>query len=134
MSRRSAIALDGLRILYALFWLVTALTPFFVAAPFPRQPTQAANAFWDAIAATGFMIPLTGLTYFAGGALCLLRRTAPLGLALLSAPLAIIVPFNTLLARQTGPWILIVLVHALLLIAYRAAYVPLWSYKLEVQQ
>jgi hypothetical protein len=78
--------------------------------------------------ATGFMVPLTGATYFAGGALCVLNRTTPLGLAFLSAPLAIIVPFNVLLARQPGPWMLVVLVHLVLMFAYRAAYVPLWSY------
>ena len=131
MTRQSTFALDGVRILYALFWLVIALVPLFVNAPFPRQPTQEANAFWDAIAATGFMIQLTGATYFAGGALCLLRRTTPLGLAFLSAPLAIIVPFNTLLARQPEPWIVVVLAHVVLLIVYRAAYVPLWSYRPE---
>ena len=103
-----------------------------MSAPFPRQPSQAANDFWDAIAATGFMIPLTGVTYFLGGAFCLLCRTTPLGLAFLSAPLGVIVPFNVPLARQAGPWIAIVLVHVALLFAYRAAFVPLWSYGPEL--
>jgi|KBSMisStaDraftv2_1062788.scaffolds.fasta_scaffold35373_3 hypothetical protein len=133
MARPTSVALTGIRLLYALFWVTAAVTPLFVNAPFPQQPTQAANDFWDAIAATGFMIPLTGVTYFVGGALCLLRRTAPLGLAFLSAPLGVIVPFNVLLARQAGPWIAIVLVHVVLLFAYRAAFVPLWSYRPELE-
>jgi hypothetical protein len=93
MTRRSRFALDAIRILYALFWLSIALAPVVANVPFPRQPTQDANA-----------------------------------------PLAIIVPFNALLARQAGPWILVVLVHVVLLIAYRTAYVPMWSYRLEVQR
>ncbi len=128
MTRQVTVVLMGTRILYALFWLAVALTPVFTSVPFPRQPTREANDFWDALMATGFMVPLTGATYFAGGTLCLLHRTTPLGLAFLSAPLAIIVPFNALLARQPGPWILVVLVHLVLMFVYRAAYVPLWSY------
>jgi len=51
-----------------------------------------------------------------------------LGLVLLAAPLAIIVPFNVLLARIPGPWILLVLMQLALMWAYRDAYIPLWSY------
>jgi hypothetical protein len=116
------------RVLYALFWLSIALAIFIPGLGPPRQPTAEANAFWDALVATGFMVPMLWMTYMLGGIFCLADRTAPLGLAVLSAPMAIIVPFDALLARQAGPWIAVVLVHVGLLYVYRAAYVPLWTF------
>jgi hypothetical protein len=87
---------------------------------------------WNALMATGFMVPMTGALYAAGGACCLRASTTPLGLALLSVPLAVIVPFNVLLARVAGPWIAIVAIHVGLLWQFRRAFVPLWSYDATV--
>ncbi len=115
------------RVLYAGFWLVLGVSPLFVASPYPPQPTAEANAFWDALVATGFIVPMLSAVYAAGGACCLARRTTPLGLALLSVPLAVIVPFNVLLARLAGPWIVVVAVHLALLWRVRRALQPLWS-------
>ena len=131
MTRPITLGLTTIRILYAVFWIVLAIAPL-SGVPFPSQPTAAANDFWDAIAATGFMIPLIGTTYFVGGVGCLFHRATPLGLALLSAPLTVIVLFNILLVQEPGPWILIVLIHLVLLVRFRAAYVPLWSYPVSV--
>lgn len=117
------------RILYGTFWLVLGVSPLFVGSPFPRQPTAEANAFWDALMATGFMVPMLSAVYAGGGACCLVRRTTPLGLALLSVPLAVIVPFNILLARLAGPWMVIVAVHVVLLWQVRQAFAALWSYR-----
>lgn len=116
------------RVLYASFWLVLGVSPIFVAAPYPSQPTAEANALWDALMASGFIVPMLSAVYAGGGACCLWLRTTPLGLALLSVPLAVIVPFNIVLARLAGPWILIVAVHAALLWRVRSAFEPLWSY------
>lgn len=128
MHERTSLGLTVLRLLYAVFWVAMAVSPLILSSPFPRQPTPEANAFWDAIAATGFMVPMIGATYLAGGLACLAHRSAPLGLALLSVPLAVIVPFNALLARQAGPWIAIAVAHVALLVVYRRAYVALWSF------
>ena len=120
--------LTALRLLYALFWVGVPISGWVFDVPPPRQPTAEANAFWDAIAATGFMVPLLSFNYFVGGVLCFLERTTPLGLAMLSPPLVIAVLFNALLARVGGPWIVIAVLHVLLMWTYRAAFVPLWSY------
>jgi len=122
-------ALITLRWLYALFWVSTPLSLLLFDVQPPRQPTAEANAFWDAIAATGFMVPLLGFNYFVGGVLCFVERTTPLGLAILSPVLLIAAFFNVLLAHDAGPWIVIVIAHLWLMWTYRAAYVPLWSYR-----
>ncbi len=125
---RATLLIRVTRIVYALFWVSVSLAIFIPGLGPPRQPTVQANAFWDALVATGFMVPMLWMTYILGGIFCLADRTAPLGLAILSAPMAVIVPFDALLARQAGPWIAIVLVHVGLLYVYRAAYVPLWTF------
>lgn len=117
------------RVLYAGLWLVLGASPLVLDAPYPRQPTTEANAFWDALVATGFIVPMLGVVYVCGGACCLANRTTPLGLALLSVPLAVIVPFNVLLARLAGPWIVIVAMHVALLWRVRRAFERLWSYR-----
>lgn len=117
------------RLVYAGFWVLLGASPLFSSEPFPRQPTIEANAFWDALMATGFIVPMLGVVYVGGGACCLAVRTTPLGLALLSVPLAVIVPFNVLLARLAGPWIVIVAVHVALLWRVRRAFERLWSYR-----
>ena len=89
-------ALTAIRLLYAAVW--TAL--LFLGPP-PPHLEPAAQAFWSAIEATGFMVPLLGACYFVGGLLLWMRRTAPLGLALM---------------HGTLHWVC------------RRAFAPLWSY------
>jgi hypothetical protein len=120
-------AVTATRLLYALCWLLIGLGPLFVANAIPPQTVPAAQAFWSAIEATGFMIPLLGATYVLGGLGCLWSRTTPLGLAILSPVLAVIACFNVLLAHQAGPWIAMVLVHAWLMWRYRTSFAALWS-------
>lgn len=117
------------RVLYAGFWVVLGASPLVLDAPYPRQPTAEANAFWDALVATRFIVPMLGAVYVGGGACCLAKRTTPIGLALLSVPLAVIVPFNVLLARLAGPWIVVVAMHLALLWRVRRAFERLWSYR-----
>ena len=84
-----------------------------------------------AIEATKFMVPLLGGCYFLGGVALWFRRTSPLGLALLSPPMVIIILFDILLAKEAGPWIPIALIHAILLWHFRSAFTSLWSYGVE---
>ena len=100
------LSLTILRIAYGLLWLSLPLSTLLLNLPMPKQPTEAATVFWDAIEATGFMVPLLGATYFVGGALLLPRRT-----------------------RQAGPWIAMVVVHLLLMWDVRSAYAGLWTYR-----
>src|SRR3954454_15700697 len=124
-TRRSKeIFFTVLRLIYGGFFALIIFGP-----PPPSHPEAAAQAFWSAIEATGFMVPLLGACYFLGGVAVLWRRTAPLGLALLSPPMVIIVLFDALLVKTAGPWIPIALAHFVLLWHFRAAFAPLWSYR-----
>ncbi len=124
MTRKIQIGLTILRFLYAAFWtgIIFGPTP-------PRHSQPAAEAFWVAIEATKFMVPLIGSCYFLGGVALWFRRTAPLGLALLSPPMLIIILFDIFLAKESGPWIVIALIHAILLWQFRSAFKPLWSFQ-----
>lgn len=44
----------------------------------------------------------------------------------------IIVPFDIFLAKESGPLIVIALIHAVLLWQFRSAFTPLWSFKGKV--
>ena len=115
------------RFAYAAFWILIALAPLVFPKAIPEQTVPAARAFWSGVEATGFMLPLLGACYAFGGLFTLFRRTAPLGLVLLSPPLAVIVLFNALLVRSASAWVVLAPVHALLLWHFRADLSPLWS-------
>ena len=72
MIRGIRISLIALRLIYAAFWTSIVFGP-----PPPRQSEPAAAAFWAAIVATGFMVPLLTSCYFLGGLALWFRRTAP---------------------------------------------------------
>jgi len=114
-----------LRLVFAAFWTFGS-----VLGPPPLQHVQpAAEAFVNALQATGFMTPwLLGGCFLLGGAALWFQRTAPLGLALLSPPMLIIVLFHIFLGKDAGPWIVIALIHAILLWHFRSAFTPLWSF------
>jgi hypothetical protein len=124
MTRGIRISLTVLRLIYAALWTSVIFGP-----PPPRHSEPAAEAFWVALEATKFMVPLLGACYFCGGVALWFRRTAPLGLALLSPPMLIIILYDILLAKEAGPWIAIALVHAILLWQFRSAFTPLWSFR-----
>lgn len=113
------------RLVYGGFWLLIAVT-----SP-PEQKVSSAAAFWQALVATGFMAPLLGVCYFAGGVLLLFRRTAPFGLALLTPAMVVIVLFNAVLVRAADVWVPVALLHAVLLWRFRAAYAPMWNFREE---
>jgi hypothetical protein len=111
------------RLLYAAFW-----TMLLFLGPPPPHREVAAQAFWSAIEATGFLVPLLGVCYFAGGLLLWMRRTSPLGLAILSPPMVVIILFDLLLAKEAGLWIALAVMHGILLWEFRSAFSRLWSY------
>jgi hypothetical protein len=99
------------RWIFGLFFLGTGmmiwthvLTGFGAA---PVQPTARAQAFTDALTATGFMDPLVGLSYIAGGGALLAKRTSPLGLVLLGPSIVVILFFHLTLSGQIvwGPFV-----------------------------
>lgn len=92
------------------------------------QPTPEAKAFYDALHATGFLYPLMGLTFGAGGLALLLQRTAPLGVVVLAPSVGVIFLFHLMLTGNVvwgSEWAL-----GLVLLAwhYRDAYTVLWNY------
>jgi len=115
------------RLVYAAFWILIALAPLVFPKAIPAQTVPAARAFWSGVEASGFMIPLLGASYAFGGLFTLFRRTAPLGLVILSPPMAVIVLFNALLVQSASAWVVLAPVHALLLWHFRADLAPLWS-------
>lgn len=93
----------------------------------PDEPAPA-KALTTAFAASGLVDPLIATTCLVGGALLLVRRTAPLGIAMLAPLVCGIFLFHLLL---TGGWIWGSLHLGLLVVLawlHRSAYRLLWSY------
>ncbi len=120
-----------LRVIYGVFFAAMgtlALASSIGLATPPEQPTRAAGKLTTALTDTGFIDPLLGLSFLAGGGLLLFSRTAPLGLVLLAPSVVVILFFHLVLSGQYiwGPF---VAAYFLLLVwHYRRAFVPLWSY------
>src|ERR1044072_7888326 len=84
------------RILLGIIFVVFALNGFLPFLSQPEMP-QAANAFFGALAASGFMLPLLFATQLVGGALLLLGMV-PLGVLVLTPVIVHIVAFHVFLA------------------------------------
>jgi hypothetical protein len=69
--------------------------------PYP-QPNAAAQAFSNAPDASGFMNPALVASYLGGGLALIFQRTAPLGLAMLGPPVAIILLFQRRIVAIDG--------------------------------
>jgi len=119
------------RWLYGGYFIYTAVMigrTLWIGGKGVQQPTPEAKAFYDALHATGFLYPLMGITFGAGGLALLLHRTAPLGLALLAPSVGVIFLFHLMLTGNVvwgAEWAL-----GLILLAwhYRSAYTGLWNY------
>ena len=100
MSNLGHRAMTGLRVGYAfaLFAinLYVALATFDMLPPL-TPPTAESRAFLDALSAPSFFLPLLGATFLSGAAALLFQRTAPLGIALLAPPMAVIFLFHIFL-------------------------------------
>ena len=84
------------RILLGIVFVVFGLNGFLQFLPQPELP-QAAIAFFGALAASGFMLPLLFGTQLVGGALLLLGMV-PLGVVILVPVIVHIVAFHVFLA------------------------------------
>lgn len=94
------------------------------------EETEAAGALTAALSASGIVDPLIAATCLVGGALLLVRRTAPLGVVVLAPLVGGIFLFHLLL-NQSWVWGTLHL-GVLLALAWlhRSAYAPLWRYGL----
>ena len=114
------------RLLLGLTFLVFGLNGFLHFLPQPPAPPPAAGAFFGALYATGYMLPLLKGTEVLAGALLLSGLFVPLALTLLAPVIVNIVAFHLFLAPGNYPVIALVLTSELFLAwTYRAAFAPM---------
>ena len=114
------------RILLGIIFVVFGLNGFVPFLPQPEMP-QAALAFFGALAASGFMLPLLFATQIVGGALLLLGMV-PLGVLVLTPVIVHIVGFHVFLAPDGLPLAIVVAALGLFLaLTHRRAYRPLFA-------
>jgi hypothetical protein len=119
------IAVLGARIVLGAIFFIFGLNGFLHFLPQPAMP-DAAVAFFGALAATGYMIPLLFGTQVVGGAL-LLARLVPLALVVLAPVIVDIVLFHVFLAPDGLPLAIVVsLLASFLAWVHRDAYRPLF--------
>lgn len=121
-----------LRWLYGLFYLYVGTSWFvhrLVGKPWVTPPEPPlAKAITSAFSASGVVDPFIAATCLVGGLLLLVRRTAPLGIAVLAPLVSGIFLFHVFL---TGSWAWGSLHLGLLVVLawlHRNALRPLWSY------
>jgi hypothetical protein len=93
-----------------------------------HEVAAGAIAFQTALTESRFMDPLLAVTCLFGGAALLIRRTSPLGIAMLAPVVVVIFLFHLVLS---GNWIwgsLNLLWFAGLAWCCRRAFTPLWNY------
>jgi uncharacterized membrane protein YphA (DoxX/SURF4 family) len=114
------------RILLGVIFVVFGLNGFLHFLPQPAMP-PAAGAFFGALAASGYMLPLIFATQVVGGTL-LLFGLVPLGVLVLAPVIVDIVGFHVFLAPDGLPLALVVTALALFLAwVHREAYRPLFA-------
>jgi hypothetical protein len=119
------------RILFGLQFVVFGLNGFLHFIPQPPPPA-AAGAFFGALFATGYMLPLIKGVEIVGGAMLLANRYVPLALALLAPNVVNIVLFHAFLAPAgVGLAIVVLLLEIYLAWTYRGAYRPMLAAKVE---
>lgn len=95
------------RLLLGLIFTVFGLNGFLHFIPNMQTPDRAV-AFFTAMAATGYMLPLLFATQVLGGVLLLLGRFVPLALVLLAPVVVNIVMFHMFLAPGGLPLAIVV--------------------------
>ena len=125
------IAIAG-RWVFALWYLLSGgtwlVTHILGRAAVNHEVTPGAIAFTNALAESQFMNPLLALTCLIGGGALLIRRTTPLGIAMLAPVVVVIFLFHLVLS---GNWIwgtLNLVWFAGLAWRYRRAFTALWTY------
>ena len=102
------------------------LTAFGAVAPPPATMPAGATAFAEALAKTGYMMPLVSGVQLLVGVLLLIKQFVPLALVLLAPLLVNIVAFHMFLAPAgIVPGLVLTVLELYLAWVYRAAYRPL---------
>ena len=109
--------------------IVFGLTLLGVLRPPKLAISASSAAFQQALAATGFVMPVLVATYIAGGAALFSKRTAPLGLAML-APAVVMITLTDFIL-DTAYVVASVNLAMFLALAWhlRAAYRPMWTFE-----
>jgi uncharacterized membrane protein YphA (DoxX/SURF4 family) len=114
------------RILLGVIFVVFGLNGFLQFLPMPPMP-QPAGAFFGALAATGYMVPLLFGWQIVGGAL-LLVGMVPLALLVLAPVIVNIVAFHVYLAPEgLGLALVVAALETFLAWAHRDAFRPLFA-------
>ena len=126
------IATSILRWLYGLFYVYIGgswFLYFFMGKPWSvPEKNESAQRLVNAMSQSGIVDPLIAGTCLVGGLLLFVKRTAPLGIAILAPLVFGIFIFHVFL---TGGWVWGGIHFSLLLLLawrHRSAFRPLWSY------
>lgn len=95
------ISINLARYALGLAFILFGLNKFFWFLPMPTPP-EAAGALLSAMGATGYMLPLLGITYIVSGVMLVTNAFVPLALLFLIAPLVNIVLFHLFLDPAGG--------------------------------
>lgn len=108
--------------LLGLFLVVVGLNKFLGFMAMPEMP-EAAGEFMQALAESGYMLPMVGIVEILCGALLLVRQWSALSLLLL-APLSVnLVLFHVFLApAQIGMALFVAAANLYLLFTYKSKY------------
>ncbi len=127
-----SIAWRVLRYLYAAYYLIVGVYVALSLAgliPAPQPKVSAASAaFQEALARTGFMLPVLAFTYVVAACALFVERTAPLGMVLLAPVAVIILLTDTLLDTAWIAGYLNAAILAALAWHVRPAFRSLWAY------
>lgn len=130
---KEPIAWRWLRWVYAAFYIIIGLQAALSLLGFLPKPdfnlSPENTAFQEALAKTGFIVPIMSLAYMVAGTALLFCRTAPLGIVLLT-PFIVVIFFTNILLEAKWIW---GTAHTLILIAlawhFRQAFRSLWNYQ-----
>ncbi len=125
MTNSSTKLATGARLVQGAAFLVFGLNGFLHFLPMPAPP-PAAGAFFGALFATGYMLPLIKGTEVVTAVLLLSNRYVPLALALIAPVIVNIVAFHAFLAPAGIALPLLLLATELTLAwSYRKAFAPM---------
>jgi hypothetical protein len=115
------------RVLLGLLFLIMGLNGFFNFLPAPTSIPPKAGAFFGAMMATGYLIPLVSATQAVAGVFLLSNRFVPLAVVILAPVVVNIAFYHVFLSPTMGvPLAAVALVLELYVAwAYREAFRPL---------
>jgi len=127
LRKSPLIARIGLGLVFATLGL-NKLVPFLPQPPISGAPA----AFFGALFATGYMIPLIAVTEIVAALMLLSGRLVPLGLTLLAPVIVNILAFHIFLAPVgLGLPVLVLALELYLAWAYRDAFAPMLKARTE---